>query len=178
VLHTLAARLQTAILTLPNAEAWLFSAILILILAMISLPMGLYLGFLQIDILKTSRLKIGAIIATAFLTPAVSEELFFRALLLPHPSEGASISAQWLWGCISLAIFIIYHPLNAISFFPAGLKTFFDPVFLLLAGFLGIACTLAYLQSGSLWMPIIHWVVVVVWLLFLGGYGKLNPVQK
>ncbi len=38
---------------------------------------------------------------------------------------------------------------------------------------------IAYLQSGSLWTPVvIHWLAVVVWLLFLGGYRKLYAVVQ
>ena len=174
-LQTLVYRLITAISTLPSAQDWLFSALLLLGLSLISLPLGFYLGFLQFDILKASWVKVATITGRTFFFPGVSEELFVRVLLLPHPSENASISAQWLWGCISLAVFIIYHPLNALSFFPAGRQTFFNLVFLLLAALLGIVCSIAYLKSGSVWPPVaIHWLVVVVWLLLLGGYGKLN----
>ncbi|MFB2837851.1 type II CAAX prenyl endopeptidase Rce1 family protein [Floridanema evergladense] len=81
----------------------------------------------------------------------------------------------WFWGSLSLVLFIIYHPMNAVTFFPAGRKTFFNPIFLLLAAVLGIVCSVVYLQSGSLWLPvIIHWLVVVVWLVFLGGYKQLH----
>lgn len=50
----------------------------------------------------------------------------------------------------------------------------FNLVFLLLAALLGFVCSVAYLQSGSLWTSVvIHWLAVVVWLLLLGGYKKL-----
>jgi predicted Abi (CAAX) family protease len=94
--------------------------------------------------------------------PAITEELFFRALLLPRTSENVSISVLLLWGCISLLLFVIYHPLNTVSFFPRGANTFFDFVFLLLAALLGIICSITYLQSGSLWTAVvIHWLTVV-----------------
>ncbi len=71
-------------------------------------------------------------------------------------------------------MFIVYHPLNALSFFPRGLETFFNVIFLVLAALLGIVCSIAYIQSGSLWTAVgIHWFAVVVWLLLLGGYRKL-----
>jgi predicted Abi (CAAX) family protease len=77
---------------------------------------------------------------------------------------------------MSLALFTASHPVNAILFSPTHRPTFTDPVFLVLAALLGLTCTLAYLQSGSLWPPVaIHWTAVVVWLLFLGGYRRLNP---
>jgi len=76
-------------------------------------------------------------------------------------------------------MFVVYHPLNALSFFSQGLETFFNSAFLLLATLLGITCSIAYLQSGSLWTPVvIHWLAVVVWLLFLGGYRKLYEVVQ
>ncbi len=174
-IQTLVYRLILAISTLPSAQDWLFSATILLSLTIIALPIGFYLGFLEVDILKVSRLRIATIIGWSFFFPAVSEEVFFRVLLLPHPSKNASISAQWIWGCISLIVFIVYHPLNAVTFFPAGCPTFFHPVFLLLAALLGIICTISYLYSGSLWLPVaIHWLVVAVWLVLLGGYAKLN----
>jgi predicted Abi (CAAX) family protease len=35
-------------------------------------------------------------------------------------------------------------------------------------------CTIAYLSTGSIWAAVlIHWIVVVVWLKFLGGDRRL-----
>ena len=168
-------RLTTAISTIPDVEVWLSSVALVLVLMLISLPIGFYMGFLEVELLKASRQKIVSVMAICLLSPAITEELFFRILLLPQPTENANSATVWLWGVISLAMFIVYHPLNALSFYPAGLKTFFNPAFLLLAALLGVICSIVYLQSGSLWPPVlIHWLVVVVWLLLLGGYGKLN----
>jgi predicted Abi (CAAX) family protease len=74
-----------------------------------------------------------------------------------------------------LTAFVVYYPLEGLTVYPAGLGTLTNPVFLLLAAVLGIVCTQAYFQSGSVWSAvIIHWLVVVVWLLLLRGYGKLN----
>lgn len=173
-IQTLVYRLITAISTLPSAQACLYSAVLLLLLTLISLPLGFYFGFLQVYILKAPRRTVVSVAAGSLLT-ALSEELFFRVLFLPQPHESATLVVQWFWGGVSLLIFIIYHPLNALSFYPQGRHLFFNPIFLLLAAFLGIACTLAYLQSSSFWLPVaIHWLTLLVWLLFLGGYGKLN----
>jgi predicted Abi (CAAX) family protease len=167
-------RLSAAISTVPNTEAWLYACFLSLLLTIIALPIGFRWGFLQIEVLRASWQTIAGVIATAFLMPAVTEELFFRVLLLPRSTENVSVLGLWFWGGVSLAMFIVYHPLNALSFFPKGLKTFFNWVFLVLAALLGIICSIAYLQSGSLWTPVvIHWLAVVIWLLLLGGYGKL-----
>lgn len=167
-------RLITAASTIPDVRAWLYSAALVLIYALISLPIGFKLGFLKLDVEISWEIIVGVMVR-CLLSPAISEELFFRILLLPHPTENATPATLWLWGCFSLVMFIIYHPLNAVTFYPDGLQTFFNPVFLFLAALLGVICTLSYFQNGSLWIPVaIHWLVVVVWLLLLGGYKTLN----
>ncbi|MEH2256054.1 hypothetical protein [Nostoc sp.] len=52
-------------------------------------------------------------------------------------------------------------------------------VFLFLAGFLGVTCTVAYTLTGSLFaIVLIHWIVVVVWLIVFGGIRKLDNNQK
>ena len=110
----------------------------------------------------------------AFFVSGISEELIFRVLLLPHPTENISFKTKWLWGSLGLLIFIIYHPLQTITTFPAAFATFNHPVFLLLAAFLGIVCTLTYWRSGSIWTAIfIHWIIVSVWLVLLGGGDRL-----
>jgi predicted Abi (CAAX) family protease len=66
-------------------------------------------------------------------------------------------------------MFLLHHPLNALTFYQAG-----SPTFLILANLLGLACTLVYWLTGSLWPPVlIHWIVVVVWLGWLGGLERL-----
>lgn len=168
-------RLNTAFSTFPTIKAWLIAAALLLLFTLFCLPVGLWCNFLRIENLKASKKIILGIITGSLLFPAISEELFFRVLFLPHPQENVTAATVWLWGSISLLLFIIYHPLNAVTFFPNGRKTSFNPVFLLLAAVLGIVCSIVYLQSGSLWLPvIIHWLVVVVWLVFLGGYKQLH----
>ena len=70
---------------------------------------------------------------------------------------------------------MIYHPVNALTFFPQGREIFFNPIFLSLATALGIACTVTYWQTGSLWIPVlIHWLAVVVWLVYFGGLKKVG----
>jgi predicted Abi (CAAX) family protease len=168
-------RVNAAFFTLPTIKAWLIAAVSLFILTIFCLPIGLWCNFLKVENLNESKKIILNIIAASLLFPAISEELFFRVLLLPHTQENVMTTTAWFWGSVSLVLFIIYHPLNAVTFFPAGRKAFFHPAFLLLAAVLGIVCSIVYLQSGSLWLPvIIHWLVVVVWLVFLGGYKQLH----
>ncbi|MFB2939022.1 type II CAAX prenyl endopeptidase Rce1 family protein [Aerosakkonemataceae cyanobacterium BLCC-F154] len=173
--HQLVWRINVAFFTFPTIKAWLIAAALLLILTLFCLPVGLWCNFLKVENMKAPKKIILSIIAGSLFFPGISEELFFRVLLLPHPQENRTIATVCFWVIISLVLFVIYHPLNAVTFFPTGRKTFFNPVFLLLAAVLGIVCSIVYEQSGSLWLPvIIHWLVVVVWLVFLGGYKQLR----
>lgn len=166
-------RLVTAFSTIPDTQAWLASAALLGIYTLIALPVGFSSGFIKVDIQKSWVVVIG-VIAGSLLRPALTEELFFRVLLLPNGTENTSPAALGLWALGGLVIFLIYHPLNALTFFPVARETFLNPIFLFLAALLGIICTLSYWQSGSLWPPVvIHWVIVAVWLLLFGGYRKL-----
>jgi predicted Abi (CAAX) family protease len=141
---------------------------------MVALAIGFGSRWLEVKVLPLPRDRALKLAAGLFLLPAVVEELVFRVLLLPQPSQ-TSDRATWLaWGTVSLVLFVLYHPLNALTLFPAARQLFMDPLFLLLAAGLGVVCSVAYWLSGSLWTPVaIHWIVVVVWLLFLGGYERL-----
>jgi predicted Abi (CAAX) family protease len=142
-------------------------------MAITMIPLGYRLGFLRFRLVRSPSI-IWNVAAIALLTPAFSEELCFRVFLLPHPTEALPLPVIGIWTVLSLIAFLLYHPLNAVSFFPAGRKTFLDPAFLLLALILGIGCAIAYLHTGSVWIPTaIHWLAVVIWLLMLGGYEKL-----
>ena len=113
--------------------------------------------------------------AVVFFSPALLEELVFRVAWLPHPSEGVLPTTWLVWAASGLVLFVINHPLNALTLAPRGNPTFFNPIFLSLAGLLGLACTLAYALTGSLWVIVVlHWLVVMVWLFALGGEQKLT----
>ncbi len=167
-------RVSLAFSTVPSIVNWQQVAAIVSIASLISLLIGFKSGFLNLEGVRSKTKAVGITIY-CFITPALTEELFFRVLLLPHPTEKASPQTLWLCGIASLVIFVVYHPLNALTFYPVGCPTFMNPVFLVLAAIVGTACAIAYLLSGSLWPPVlIHWLTVIIWLLFLGGYRRLN----
>ena len=167
-------RLIIGFSTLPSFTEIVLAIILIFSYALIALYFGFILKFFEFE-LQFSRKVAIKIITTSLIAPAILEELFFRVLLLPSSQENIGLNDLFFQSIISLFLFIIYHPLNAMIFFPAGRKTFFDPVFLSLAALLGLVCTITYLQSGSIWLPVfIHWLMVIIWLLCLGGLKKLK----
>ena len=159
-------RLSRAIATFPDlGDRDVIASISVY--ALFILVLGVTTGFLHWDLCK-SREVVMRVVTTSLIAPAILEELVFRVILLPYPSSKIAPEFYFTQSVISLCLFIIYHPLNGITFFPQGRKTFFNPVFLVLATALGIICTLSYWQTGSLWLPVlIHWLSVVLWLLWL-----------
>lgn len=164
-----------ASLVVPTLQHWLVIAAMLVIYSIIAIPLGFKLKFLHLQIWSANWIDKCWLIWRCLFLPAIVEELFFRVLLLPHPLENANWLQWSLWGIGSLLLFVFYHPLNAKTFFKAGFPTFFNPVFLGLAALLGIICTVAYALTGSLFVVVvIHWVVVVVWLIVFGGIEKLD----
>ncbi len=163
-----------ASLTIPTLHDWLIASLAILTYTTIALPLGFSTGFLQLQIWAAKPIEYFFLILRCLITPAITEELFFRVLFLPHPSE--AVNWQWsIWAALSLLIFIIYHPLNAKTLYKDGYPTFFQPIFLILATLLGITCTITYAIAPSAWIIIfIHWLVVVLWLAYFGGMSKLS----
>jgi predicted Abi (CAAX) family protease len=112
-------------------------------------------GVLQSNAI-TSRGQLLPIWLSAFLVPALAEELVFRGWL----RKGRPIAAV-----LSLLAFIAWHPLQFWLNLPFGRPEFLDPRFLSLVATLGMACTLSRLRSGSIWPAvIIHWGAAVVWI--------------
>ncbi|MEM9540135.1 MAG: CPBP family glutamic-type intramembrane protease [Cyanobacteria bacterium P01_E01_bin.42] len=145
----------------------------------IAIPLAGFSGFIAPSFTRQRPLKQALDLIYLFFFPALFEELIFRVLLLPHPAERVSILTWGFWAIASLFGYIIYHPLNARTFYPAGNPTFFQPIFLVLTGLLGIACTIAYRLTYSIWVvAIVHWVVVAVWVLALDGKQKLKNTKN
>jgi predicted Abi (CAAX) family protease len=164
-------RLWAGIVTLPTMSGWLWGLGLLIGYGIIACVFGFRSKFLSVDYrLDKSKLKNLLSLGHLFIMPALVEEILFRLLLIPHPIETATSTDTWLWSIISLFLFIIYHPLNALTLYPPGKPTFMDWRFLTLAGLLGIVCTSIYAMSGSIWLSVlIHWIAVWCWLKLFGG---------
>ncbi|MEO1374529.1 MAG: CPBP family glutamic-type intramembrane protease [Cyanobacteria bacterium J06635_10] len=174
---------------IPTMHDWFIASLALLVYTAIALPLGFSTGFLQLQIYATKPINYFFLILRCLLTPAITEEFVFRIFFLPHPTEVfllkkiSWVPVNWqkwsLWAALSLLMFIIYHPLNAKTFYRDGYPTFFEPIFLTLATLLGLTCTITYALTGCAWIIIfIHWLVVVLWLLIFGGMDKLDANQK
>ena len=102
--------------------------------------------------------------ATLLIAPALGEELLFRGLLIPRRGP------QGAWISISAALFVLWHPLQALTFGPSWSAVFLDPWFLAVTAMLGVALGRIYAATASLWPCILaHWLVVFGWKALLGG---------
>lgn len=164
---------------IPNLHHWLIGFLAFLTYTTIALPLGFSTGFLQFKMWVAKPIDYFLLGLRCLITPAITEELIFRVLFLPHPTEVFSWQKWTLWAGLSLLIFVIYHPINAKTLYKEGFPTFFQPIFLTLATLLGITCTITYALTGSLWIIIfIHWLVVVLWLSAFGGIEKLTQESR
>ena len=162
--------LVAAFKTLPSPETWRLSIVIFILYGAITTPIGFLTGLLRVETMEAPLWVWVLVPLVLFIRPALIEEVFFRVLMLPRPGQTLALKYRLSWIIVSLVIFVAWHPINGIVFRPEVAATFTDPAFLFIVLFLGIACSTAYLKSGSIWPPIlIHWVTDVVWVLFMGG---------
>jgi predicted Abi (CAAX) family protease len=168
-------RLRQAATTVPHRQDWRLAVGLTAALGLGVVPLGLASGFLTPALAQVSWPQGLGLAARVLLVPALLEEAFWRVLLLPHPTEILSDRQRWRQGLPMAGLFVVMHPLNAMTLYPQAYATFTDPVFLWGAALLGLVCTILYWRSGSLWIIVaVHWLVVTAWLLLLGGYNALG----
>jgi predicted Abi (CAAX) family protease len=152
----------------------LMTGLLLVVAAALILPAGLHIGFLRPVKAALTRSSAAGIAASAFVFPSMAEEILFRVLLLPHPLEEVSPVTTVLWAIAGTAAFVLYHPLKAPFAATKRAAVFTALMFLWMAFVVGGCCTAAYLSCGSIWPPVLlHWSVVVLWILYFGGYDLL-----
>jgi len=97
-----------------------------------------------------------AIAAVAFFIPALAEELIFRVVLGGRTGR--------VRAALAMAAFMLWHPIQVWLDLPMAQALFLEPAFLAVTAALGLAGTLAYRMSGSVWPAVmIHWLVVIGW---------------
>jgi len=105
-----------------------------------------------------------------FIFPSLFEEIIFRGLLIPNDTGLKGTKNILKQSIISSSLFVLWHPFNALTINPGAQTFFLDPWFLFIVFILGMVCSIGYILSRSLWVPVImHWLTVLVWVLFLGG---------
>lgn len=167
--------LRAAILTFPSARTWLRCLFVYAAFAAFALSIGFGSGLLRLSAAALSPKTFALLAITTFLSPALLEEIIFRVLPMPRDATRVARRRLVLVSTVSLVAFVAAHPLSAYFFRPAAWPLFTSPEFLVIAAFLGAACTAVYLISKSLWPPVLlHWTAVLAWIVQLGGQALLT----
>jgi len=170
---------KRGLLTLPKGSDILFSVVVFLIYIAVALFIGFYSGFFKIKVLKIDILVMIILPISLFFVPSLFEEMFFRGFLLPHSERKISTIRLLSYAVFSIFVFIVWHPINATTINHPAFAIFTNLVFLCLAALMGIACTITYLKTGSLWVPVvIHWLTVLAWVFFLSGRNCVLDITQ
>ena len=160
-------RLRRSLTTLPDARGWalcgLVAAITGSLMAAIGFSTGLYALTPAVPGLPLRLLAV-------LFVPALGEEIPFRGLLVPGPEARRPYGAI----AISTALYVAWHPLEALTFLPHA-TMFLRPDFLACTAILGLGCAVMRWRTGSLWPAVLlHGGFVVVWQTWLGGVSALS----
>ncbi len=159
--------LWLAIRTWPN-QNWSKCVGIAAAYSVAALAIGFASGIYEVQLMDLR--KFWFLPLTLFVFPAIPEEFFFRGLLIPRNAIELPWQRSTAYVLFSAFAFTVWHPLNALTVNPTAQPFFLNPFFLAIVFLLGLACSVSYLLSRSIWVPvIIHWLTVVVWVLALGG---------
>jgi predicted Abi (CAAX) family protease len=171
--------IKRGLTTLPKGPDLLFSVVVFLIYIAVALTVGFCSGFFIIQVIKTDIFMIIALPVSLFFVPSLFEEIVFRGFLLPHKERAVSTIHLLFYAVFSISLFIVWHPINAMTINHPAFSMFTNPVFLTLAALMAIACIITYIKTGSLWVPIaIHWLTVVVWVFLLSGRNFVLDIAR
>lgn len=152
----------------PDWATWRQTALIFVVFAISSAAVIFATGLFEFRLANNpySLLRTSII---ALIIPSLFEELLFRGPLVALQMR-LHTSAMIIAALGSLALFVLWHPLNAAFVLTEAQSLFFDWRFLVLALLLGIAATTAALRARSIWPAIaIHWAAVISWKAFFGG---------
>ncbi|MDQ2076775.1 type II CAAX prenyl endopeptidase Rce1 family protein [Marinimicrobium sp. ABcell2] len=146
-------------------EAWLPVPVFVVVALALAIGTGLF----QLDVISSPLAPL--LFVGLLFTPSLVEEALFRGLLIPRHIRDRGP----LWVALAIGgstiLYVLWHPLSALTNRPEAQALFLDPVFLTIVALLGITCGYSYVYSSSLWVPtLIHWATVVAWVFLLGGH--------
>lgn len=160
--------------TIPSWGDWLTTLGILIGFGAIALGIGFSQGILQWHPWAAPWYRqVGAALRLA-IVPALVQEYIFRVLLIPYPKSWIPVWYWWAWGLLSVVLFVGWQWVHAKYLQRSRLALIANPPCLLLTTLLGLACTLTYWLTGSLWtITLIHWVFVAAWWLLLGGKQQM-----
>ena len=160
-------RLTRSLTTLPDARGWALCGVGALVVGAAMAALGFASGLYA---LTPTAPGLPLRLLTVLFVPALGEEIPFRGLLVPGPEA----KRPWPAIAISTALYVAWHPLEALTFLPHA-TMFLRPDFLICTAILGLGCAVMRWRTGSLWPAVLlHGGFVVVWQTWLGGVSALS----
>jgi predicted Abi (CAAX) family protease len=161
-------RLRRSLTTLPDARGWALCGLVATITGSLMAAIGFSTGLYA---LTPTAPGLPLRLLTVLFVPALGEEIPFRGLLVPGRDEARR---PWPAIAISTALYVAWHPLQALTFLPRA-TMFLRPDFLACTAILGLGCAVMRWRTGSLWPAVLlHGGFVVVWQTWLGGVSALG----
>mmetsp|Transcript_6620 Transcript_6620/g.14088 ORF Transcript_6620/g.14088 Transcript_6620/m.14088 type:complete len:231 (+) Transcript_6620:269-961(+) len=114
---------------------------------------------------------------SAFIFPSLVEEVFWRGVLIGHPSapDGGFSYRQFILAGVFLVVHVLMHPVAGYTCWPRGRKVFSDWRFMVGATLVLGGATVSYLVSGgsAYAAALTHGLCVALWRDFFDGEAKL-----
>jgi predicted Abi (CAAX) family protease len=154
----------------PSRDGFMLSLLLTIGYSFIALVTGFTANLFKVGLVESKFLFLLPLSLLIF--PSLLEEAFFRGVLIPNNTKEKGYGSIVFYTLLSTFVFLLWHPLGALTINPVAREIFLNPSFLFIVFCLGLVCSLSYIYSRSLWWPIaIHWLTVLLWVLFLGGHN-------
>lgn len=154
----------------PPRDGFMLSLMLTIGYSVIGLVTGFASNLFEVGLVESKFLLFLPLSLLIF--PSLLEEAFFRGVLIPNNTKEKGYQLVVFYTLLSTLVFLLWHPLGALTINPVAREIFLNPSFLFIVFCLGLVCSLSYIYSRSLWWPIaIHWLTVLAWVLFLGGHN-------
>lgn len=161
--------------TIPTPGQWLLTLALFLGFGAIALVLGRSQGILAWQPWQAPWYRQLGVLLRLLIVPALLQEYLFRVILIPYPQAWIPAWSWWAWAGLALGLFVGWQLLAARLLWPSRAPILATPLGISLMTILGLACTVTYRFTGSLWtITIVHWLFVTTWWLFLGGQQWLH----
>ncbi|NBO66362.1 MAG: CPBP family intramembrane metalloprotease [Acidobacteria bacterium] len=158
-------RLWKSLVVWPGTKAWTECGFLAAAVLLAMIGIGFSTGLYRLEPGNLANLPMLAL--GVFFVPALGEEAIFRGLLVPARTTDARPWKAIGWSTLA---YVLWHPLEGLTFLPGAKLLFTRTDFLVVTGLLGLVCALMRWRTGSLWPAVfLHCGLVVIWKTWLGG---------
>jgi predicted Abi (CAAX) family protease len=179
LLSTIFLRLGLTITILPTASQVLMGWLLLFGYCSIAIPFAFKFGLANLESiqvwwnlqlyvygLRLRNNRRALLLLISLVVWLAIEEILLRVAIIPLSWEQLTPRSWWLCLLLSWSLATLKYPL----FYGQFNNLFQRPSSWVLGALLELFCTLVYVSSNSFWLTLwVHWSIVALWLLPLGG---------